>query len=51
MSVEAHDVAILMILLKIARTKVGAVSRDTYVDMAAYSAISGEIKFKKKKNE
>ena len=50
-SVEAHDVAILMILLKIARTKVGAVSRDTYVDMAAYSAISGEIKFKKKKNE
>ena len=50
-SVEAHDVAILMILLKIARTKVGAVSRDTYVDMAAYSAISGEIKFKNKKNE
>ena len=50
-TLEAHDVAILMILLKIARTKVGAVSRDTYIDMAAYAAIAGEIKFKKKKNE
>tara|TARA_R110000824_G_scaffold281356_1_gene469657 strand:+ start:82 stop:429 length:348 start_codon:yes stop_codon:yes gene_type:complete len=44
--IETHDVAILMILLKIARTKLGAVSKDTYIDMAAYSAIAGEIKFK-----
>ena len=44
--IEAHDVAILMTLLKIARTKLGAVSKDTYIDMAAYSAIAGEIKFK-----
>ena len=46
--VTAHDVAILMSLLKVARTKLGAVSKDTYVDMSAYSAIAGEIKFKEK---
>ena len=46
--IQAHDVAILMALLKIARTKLGAVSKDTYVDMSAYSAIAGEIKFKEK---
>jgi hypothetical protein len=49
--VEAHDVAILMTLLKIARTKLGAVSKDTYIDMAAYSAIAGEIKFKEGERE
>ena len=47
--VEAHDVAIMMALLKMARTKLGAVSKDTYIDMAAYSAIAGEIKFKENK--
>ena len=31
-----------------ARTKLGAVSEDTYIDMAAYSAIAGEIKFEEK---
>jgi hypothetical protein len=46
--VTAHDVAILMSLLKIARTKLGAVSKDTYIDMSAYGAIAGEIKFKEK---
>ena len=40
--------AILMALLKVARTKLGKVSSDTYVDMASYSAIAGEIKFKEK---
>ena len=49
--VEAHDVAILMVLLKIARTKLGVVNKDTYVDMSAYGAISGEIKFKEPKEE
>ena len=49
--IEAHDVAIMMTLLKIARTKLGAVSKDTYIDMAAYSAIAGEIKFKEPKEE
>ena len=46
--IEAHDVAIMMALLKVARTKLGAVSEDTYIDMSAYSAIAGEIKFKEK---
>tara|TARA_R100001244_G_scaffold131089_1_gene103950 strand:+ start:102 stop:467 length:366 start_codon:yes stop_codon:yes gene_type:complete len=49
--IEAHDVAIMMTLLKIARTKLGVVSKDTYIDMAAYSAIAGEIKFKEPKKE
>ena len=46
--ITAHDVAILMALLKVARTKLGKVSSDTYVDMASYSAIAGEIKFREK---
>ena len=49
--ITAHDVAIMMTLLKIARTKLGAVSKDTYIDMSAYSAIAGEIKFKEPKEE
>ena len=48
--IEAHDVALMMVLLKMARTKLGAVSKDTYIDMSAYSAIAGEIKFGVKKN-
>ena len=49
--VTAHDVAIMMTLLKVARTKLGAVSEDTYIDMSAYGAIAGEIKFKEPKKE
>ena len=49
--VTAHDVAIMMTLLKVARTKLGAVSKDTYIDMSAYGAIAGEIKFKKYEKE
>lgn len=49
--ITAHDVAILMALLKVARTKLGQVSDDTYVDMSAYSAIAGEIKFRTSKKE
>ena len=49
--VEAHDVAVMMVLLKIARTKLGKVSKDTYIDMAAYGAIAGEIKFKEPPKE
>tara|TARA_Y100001951_G_C11038329_1_gene128829 strand:+ start:76 stop:444 length:369 start_codon:yes stop_codon:yes gene_type:complete len=49
--ITAHDVAIMMTLLKIARTKLGAVSEDTYIDMSAYSAIAGEIKSKEPKEE
>jgi hypothetical protein len=43
--ITAHDVAVMMVLLKIARTKLGEISKDTYVDMSAYGAIAGEIKF------
>ena len=48
-SVTAHDVALMMVLLKMARTKLGAVSKDTYIDMSAYGAIAGEIKFREDK--
>jgi hypothetical protein len=36
----------MMCLLKIARTKLGKRTRDTYVDGAAYMAIAGEIQEK-----
>ena len=49
--VEAHDVSLMMALLKMASTKLGAVIKDTYIDMSAYSAIAGEIKFGGKKND
>ena len=49
--ITAHDVAIMMCLLKIARTKLGDVSEDTYIDMAAYGAIAGEINFKEPREE
>ena len=49
--ITAHDVAILMTLLKVARTKLGQVSEDTYIDMSAYGAIAGEIKFKEPSKE
>ena len=42
-NVSAHDVAILMLLLKIARAKIGNPSADTYIDMVGYSAIAGEL--------
>ena len=41
--ISAHDVAMLMLLLKIARVKFGNPSSDTYVDMVGYSAIAGEL--------
>ena len=45
-NISAHDVAICMTLLKIARTKLGSRASDTYVDAAAYMAIAGECKKK-----
>jgi hypothetical protein len=50
-TITPHNVAILMCLLKVARTKLGDISKDTYADMSAYSAIAGEIKFKEPKEE
>ena len=40
--ITPHDVAICMGLVKIARLK-HAHKKDSYVDLAAYSAIAGEI--------
>ena len=42
-AIEAHDVACLMILLKIARTQCGETNPDDYVDAAGYAAIAGEL--------
>ena len=44
--IRAQDVALMMALLKIARTKTGRINRDDYVDGAAYMAIAGEIEAK-----
>jgi hypothetical protein len=44
--ITGHEVAVMMCLLKIARTKIGKRTRDTYVDGAAYMAIAGEIQEK-----
>ena len=41
--ITAHDVAIMMILLKVARTQSGTGSMDNYVDIAGYAACAGEI--------
>ena len=39
----AHDVAMMMALLKIARTQGGKYNPDNYIDMAGYAACAGEI--------
>ncbi len=39
----AHEIAIMMALLKIARTKIGKVNPDDYVDACGYLGIAGEI--------
>lgn len=40
---NAHDVAIMMCLLKIARITSGQKKEDNYIDLAGYSACAGEI--------
>ena len=42
-TIEAHDVACLMALLKIARTQCGETNPDDYLDLAGYAAIAGEL--------
>jgi Domain of unknown function (DUF6378) len=39
----ALDAALMMALLKIARTKAGAHNQDDYVDLAGYAGVAGEI--------
>jgi len=41
--IEPHDVALMMILLKIARTFYGDPKPDTFIDMAGYAALAGEL--------
>lgn len=40
---SAHDVAIMMCLLKIARLKSGTHNPDNYIDMCGYAGIAAEI--------
>lgn len=42
-ALTARDAALMMALLKIARTKAGAHNLDDYVDLAGYAAVAGEI--------
>lgn len=42
--ITAHDVALMMALLKIARTKAGDSNPDDYVDGAGYMACAAEIR-------
>jgi hypothetical protein len=41
--ITARDVALMMTLLKVARTKIGEHTDDHYIDGAGYMAIAGEI--------
>ena len=40
---SAKDTALMMALLKIARTKNGTHNPDNYVDLAGYAGVAGEI--------
>jgi hypothetical protein len=39
----AVDVALMMVLLKVARTKAGRHNPDDYVDAVGYAALAGEL--------
>jgi hypothetical protein len=45
-NISAHDVAICMMLVKVARLK-HRTTEDCYIDMAGYAAIAGEINDRK----
>jgi hypothetical protein len=42
-NVTAHDVAVMMTLLKLARAKSNPMHADNAIDAAGYSALAGEI--------
>ena len=42
-AIFAHDVAIMMALLKVARIKSGHNKADNYIDMAGYAACAAEL--------
>jgi hypothetical protein len=41
--IDAHDVGVLLMLAKLARTQGGRYNPDDYVDMAGYAACAGEV--------
>ena len=41
--ISGRDVALMMVLLKGARTKAGSHNTDDYIDMVGYSSIAGEL--------
>ena len=40
---SAHDVAMMMALLKVARIKGGAGSEDSYIDLCGYTALAADM--------
>tara|TARA_R110001583_G_scaffold35846_1_gene118730 strand:- start:772 stop:1134 length:363 start_codon:yes stop_codon:yes gene_type:complete len=48
--ISAHDVAICMALVKVARL-MNQHKKDSYIDMAAYACIAGEIEARSKKKD
>lgn len=42
--IDAHQAATMMVLLKVARTKLGSFNTDDYVDMAGYAGCAAEIR-------
>lgn len=49
--ITAHDVAMMMALLKVARIASGQKKPDNYVDLAGYAACAGEIAFRQNDEE
>ena len=47
----SHDVAMMMILLKIARISAGKYKSDNYIDIAGYAACAAENEVKREENE
>lgn len=40
---SAHDVALMMVLLKVARIKSGSGKEDSYVDLCGYAALAADM--------
>lgn len=49
--ITAHDVALCMVQLKVARALVSPEKRDSYVDMCGYAALGGHIAAEDHQNE
>ena len=41
---DAHDVAMMLALLKISRVKTGGYNRDTYTDLCGYGSLAGQLR-------